>query len=184
MRPGAVEIGVCVSPTNCLDRVDGEPRGDLAGDVAAHAVGHDEQAEVRPGAVASSLVARRSPGCDTAAQRTRMRFESPATAVPAVGLDDGRQRWRGRGKRPADRMIALASAIAGALVVEVGAALREPGLGALARLFGAGDVDVLGAFGDSAPARSRVRQHFGEAAARWRGSASSCAAPVPHHRRR
>ena len=46
-RPGAVLVGAGGLFDEGLDGFDRDARGDFAGDVAAHAVGDDEQAEIR-----------------------------------------------------------------------------------------------------------------------------------------
>ena len=48
-RPGAVLVGAGGLVDEGLDGLDGDARGDFAGDVPAHAVGDDEEAEVRTG---------------------------------------------------------------------------------------------------------------------------------------
>ena len=49
-RPGAVLVGAGGLLDEDLDRFDRDPRRDLAGDVAAHPVGDDEETEVGAGA--------------------------------------------------------------------------------------------------------------------------------------
>ena len=61
-RPGAVLVGAGGFGDEGLDGFDGEARGDLAGDVAAHAVGDDEEAEIGAGTVAILVAASAETG--------------------------------------------------------------------------------------------------------------------------
>ena len=62
-----------VSSMNVCDGFDGDARRDLAGDVAAHAVGDDEQAEVGAGAVAVLVAAAPEAGVGANGPGQRMR---------------------------------------------------------------------------------------------------------------
>ncbi len=73
--PGAVLVRARRVVDECLDGIHGLPRRDLAGDVAAHAVGDDEQSDVGPFAMTvfiagatQTLVRRNGPA---ERQRTR-----------------------------------------------------------------------------------------------------------------
>ena len=84
-RPGAVLVGAGGLLDEGLDGFDGHPRRDLAGDVAAHAVGDDEEADVGTGAVAVFVAG------------------APQTGVRAYGPAERQRRRRSSTRRQALR---------------------------------------------------------------------------------
>ena len=171
-RPGAVLVGAGGLLDEGLDRLDREARGDLAGDVAAHAVGDDEQAEVRTGAVA--VLVARSPEAGMRADGPREGKRpghdggrQPRLAASRIFLMEPRVIWA-----TCRRAIALIERDARALEVDVRLGLGQPLLGALARGLGAIDVDLLGALGDLARGWSRGRAAPRRSRTRSRGRSS------------
>ena len=74
-RPGAVLVGAGGLLDEGLDRFDRDARRDLAGDVTAHAVGDDEEADVRTSAMTVFVAGapEAGVGADGPAERQRRR---------------------------------------------------------------------------------------------------------------
>ena len=94
LGPGAGGVRVHGLGDIALDRLDDDARGDFAGHVAAHSVGHYEETEVRAGAVA--VLVGQAPD---ARMRTRgpLHTHDDSLLRTMAIVNDG---WRRRARRP------------------------------------------------------------------------------------
>ena len=141
-----------VSLMNASIASDGDARRDLAGGVAAHAVGDDEQPEVRARAVAVFVAGPAADRGPTDGRRGNAHVMAASASARASALRDdleARERLQQRDPR------ALEVDVRDVGCVSRSSARRRARLGAL-------DVDLLGALGDLREHRDAVGQHLGE----------------------
>ena len=164
-RPGAVLVGAGGFLDEGLDGLDGDARRDLAGDVAAHAVGDDEQADVGAGAVAVLVAAAPEAGVRADGPRNEL-HRAHAGGQPSRVAQPLQPPVRGPSRLRDDTCSRVSdfrarSARARSRCPTVGLASRSSAR--CLRRLGARDVDVVGALGELRQDRDAIGQHFGEA---------------------
>ena len=165
-RPGAVLVGARRVVDERLDGVHGLARRHLAGDMASHPVGDDEQSDVGSLAVAVLVAGTTQPlvRCDGPAERQRTRDAhgrlQPCVRTRLSAPVRGLSADAGRNLEAAQR---LGESDARPFVVDFGSRTGEPCLGARGRGLGALDVDIFRALGQLRQDRDAVGQYLREA---------------------